>query len=84
MAKYEDHVVWCNMCRTKVPFTVGERNLCPACHKKYHGNTKTLTAMEQSILEKEDEIANLQTIINLMEDMRRKIDEHKMMIATTD
>jgi queuine/archaeosine tRNA-ribosyltransferase len=84
MVKYESQDHWCNLCKKKVPFTFGARKLCSACHRTYHGNTKTLTEMEKTILQKEDEIANLQTIINLMQDMQQKIVQHTEKIATTE
>lgn len=76
MDKYEPHTTWCSLCRKQVPVAFGERSLCADCHKKYYGNVRTLSAMEQDILKKEDDIANLQTIINLMYDMQERIKAH--------
>lgn len=84
MGKYEEKRVWCNLCRTRVPVVFGKKGLCGPCHKIYYGNTKTLTAMEQAVIEKENEIADLQTIINLLEDMQKKLDAHNNRIAVKE
>jgi hypothetical protein len=76
MRKYETETHWCNKCKQKVPVVFGAKGLCGTCHKLYYGNTKTLTAMEQKIIEQEEDIVDLQTIINLMQDMSNRLKEH--------
>jgi DNA-binding transcriptional MerR regulator len=84
MVKYEREAHQCRQCRAHVPFTFGQKELCGACYRTYYGNTKALSAMEQKILEQEQEIVDLQTIINLMQDMSNKISEHNAVIANKE
>jgi hypothetical protein len=81
MRKYETQVHWCNRCNQKVPVVFGSKGLCGSCHKLYYGNTKTLTEMERKIIQQEEDIVDLQTIINLMQDMSNKLKEHNTQVS---
>lgn len=70
MAEY-GHI--CTECGKRTMFVYGSDNQCRACYEYWFGPEEMISEMEREIIRREDEIADLQTIILLTENMNNKI-----------
>lgn len=63
----------CADCGKKTVFIYGPDNQCRSCYEHWWGPAEMISEMEREIIRREDEIADLQTVILLTEDLNKKV-----------